>query len=236
MTRPLFDINNDNNNKKRYPLFLGDELGLMDNTHVTYPEIARLRDKMLTDNWKWDEISLAKDAKDIQDPSLKDMCFHYPTSLDDLTNIQGVGSGKATRYGEPFIALIAKYVDENDIERPQDMVIKSLVNKSGLKVQLIQNIDRKLPLEDIGRSQGKTLVEVIDEIEAIVSSGTRVNIKYHIDNILDSENQEEIYEYFSEAETDADYDRLLSVADGLRQAHEGSNYAVLRGMSWLIVG
>jgi len=137
-----------------------------------------------------------------QDPSLKDMCFHYPTSLDDLTNIQGVGSGKATRYGEPFIALIAKYVDENDIERPQDMVIKSLVNKSGLKVQLIQNIDRKLPLEDIGRSQGKTLVEVIDEIEAIVSSGTRVNIKYHIDNILDSENQEEIYDYFSEAETD----------------------------------
>jgi ATP-dependent DNA helicase RecQ len=82
------------------------------------------------------------------------------------------------------------------------MVIKSLVNKSGLKVQLIQNIDRKLPLEDIGRSQGKTLVEIIDEIEAIVSSGTRVNIKYHIDNILDSENQEEIYEYFSEAETD----------------------------------
>jgi ATP-dependent DNA helicase RecQ len=137
-----------------------------------------------------------------QDPSLKDMCFHYPTSLEDLTNIQGVGSGKATRYGEPFIALIAKYVDENDIERPQDMVIKSLVNKSGLKVQLIQNIDRKLPLEDIGRSQGKTLVEIIDEIEAIVSSGTRVNIKYHIDNILDSENQEEIYEYFSEAETD----------------------------------
>jgi ATP-dependent DNA helicase RecQ len=137
-----------------------------------------------------------------QDPSLKDMCFHYPTSLEDLTNIQGVGSGKATRYGEPFIALIAKYVDENDIERPQDMVIKSLVNKSGLKVQLIQNIDRKLPLEDIGRSQGKTFVEIIDEIEAIVSSGTRVNIKYYIDNILDSENQEEIYEYFSEAETD----------------------------------
>jgi ATP-dependent DNA helicase RecQ len=130
------------------------------------------------------------------------MCFHYPTTLDDLTNIQGVGSGKATRYGAPFVALIEKYVDENDIERPQDMVIKSLVNKSGLKVQLIQNIDRKLPLEDIGRSQGKSLVEIIDEIEAIVSSGTRVNIKYYIDTILDSENQEEIYEYFSEAQTD----------------------------------
>lgn len=137
-----------------------------------------------------------------QDPSLKDMCFHYPISLDELTNIQGVGSGKATRYGEPFVALIAKYVEENEIERPQDMVIKSLVNKSGLKVQLIQNIDRKLPLEDIGRSQGKSFQEVIDEIEGIVSSGTRVNIKYYIDTILDAENQEEIYDYFSEADTD----------------------------------
>jgi ATP-dependent DNA helicase RecQ len=137
-----------------------------------------------------------------QDPSLKDMCFHYPISIDELTNIQGVGSGKATRYGEPFVALIAKYVDENGIERPQDMVIKSLVNKSGLKVQLIQNIDRKLPLEDIGRSQGKSFEEVIEEIEGIVSSGTRVNINYYIDTILDSENQVEIYDYFSEAETD----------------------------------
>jgi ATP-dependent DNA helicase RecQ len=137
-----------------------------------------------------------------QDPSLKDMCFHYPTNLEELTNIQGVGSGKATRYGEPFVALIAKYVAENDIERPQDMVIKSLVNKSGLKVQLIQNIDRKLPLEDIGRSQGKSLAEIIDEIEGIVSSGTRVNIKYYIDTLMDAENQDEIYDYFSEADTD----------------------------------
>ena len=137
-----------------------------------------------------------------QDPSLKDMCFHYPITLDELTNIQGVGSGKASRYGEPFVALIEKYVTENDIERPLDMVIKSLVNKSGLKVQLIQNIDRKLPLEDIGRSQGKELPEIIDEIEAIVSSGTRVNINYYIETLMDSENQEEIYDYFSEAETD----------------------------------
>jgi ATP-dependent DNA helicase RecQ len=130
------------------------------------------------------------------------MCFHYPISLDELTNIQGVGTGKATRYGEPFVALIEKYVSENDIERPQDMVIKSLVNKSGLKVQLIQNIDRKLPLEDIGHSQGKTLPVIIDEIEAIVSSGTRVNINYYIETLMDSENQEEIYAYFSEAESD----------------------------------
>jgi ATP-dependent DNA helicase RecQ len=113
-----------------------------------------------------------------------------------------VGIGKATRYGEPFIDLISNYVDENEIDRPQDMVVKSLINKSGLKVQLIHNIDRKLPLEDIGRSQGKSINEVIDEIEAIVSSGTRVNINYYIDDILDPENQEEIYDYFSEAETD----------------------------------
>ena len=137
-----------------------------------------------------------------QEPSLKDMCFQYPITLDELTSIQGVGTGKATRYGAPFVSLIKEYVEVNDIDRPQDLVVKSLVNKSGLKVQLIQNIDRKLPLEDIGRSQGKTMDEVIDEIEAIVSSGTRVNINYYIDDILDPDHQDEIYEYFSEAETD----------------------------------
>ena len=137
-----------------------------------------------------------------QEPSLKDMCLQYPITIEELTNVQGVGTGKAQRYGLPFIELIKNYVEENDIDRPQDLVIKSLVNKSGLKVQLIQNIDRKLPLEDIGRAQGKSMDEVIEEIEAIVSSGTRVNINYYIDEILDPENQEEIFEYFSEAETD----------------------------------
>lgn len=137
-----------------------------------------------------------------QEQSLKDMCFQYPITIDELTHIQGVGTGKAARYGQPFIELIHVYVHDNDIDRPQDMVVKSLVNKSVLKVQLIQNIDRKLPLEDIGRSQGKSMNEVIEELEAIVSSGTRVNIGYYIDNILDPENQEEIFDYFSEAETD----------------------------------
>jgi len=137
-----------------------------------------------------------------QEPSLRDMCFQYPITIDELTNIQGVGNGKAARYGAPFAALIKAYVEENDIDRPQDLVVKSLVNKSGLKVQLIQNIDRKLPLEDIGRSQGKSLDEIIEEIEAIVASGTRVNINYYIDDLLDGDNQEEIFEYFTEAETD----------------------------------
>lgn len=137
-----------------------------------------------------------------QEPSLKDMCFQYPTTMEELTNIQGVGNGKATKYGAPFVRLIKDYVDENNIDRPHDMVVKSVVNKSGLKVKLIQNIDRKLPLEDIGNAQGKSVEEIIDEIEAIVSSGTRVNINYYIDDILDEDNQDEIYEYFSEAETD----------------------------------
>ncbi len=137
-----------------------------------------------------------------QEPSLKDMCFQYPINISELTNIQGVGTGKASRYGSPFVALIKDYVDENNIERPQDLVVKSLINKSGLKVKMIQNIDRKLPLEDISQAIGKTVDEVIDEIESIVLSGTKVNINYYIDDILDEEVQDEIYDYFSEAETD----------------------------------
>ena len=137
-----------------------------------------------------------------QEPSLKDMCFQYPIELEELTNIQGVGVGKAQRYGEPFIALIANYVEDNDIERPQDMVVKSLINKSGLKVQLIQNIDRKLPLDDIANSQGKTFNELLDEIESIVASGTRVNINYYINTLLDLDNQNEIFECFNNAKSD----------------------------------
>jgi ATP-dependent DNA helicase RecQ len=137
-----------------------------------------------------------------QEPSLKDMCFQYPITMEELTNIQGVGQGKAQRYGAPFLALIQNYVEENEIERPQDLVVKSLVNKSGLKVQLIMNIDKKLPLDDIAKAQGKSFEEILDEIEMIVHSGTRVNIDYYINDILDEENQEEIYDYFSEAETD----------------------------------
>ena len=137
-----------------------------------------------------------------QEPSLADMCFHYPITIEELTNIQGVGSGKAARYGKPFVDLIGNYVKDNNIERPNDVVVKSLVNKSILKVQLIQNIDRKLPLEDIARAMGKSIDEVIEEIEGIVASGTRVNINYYIEDVLDQDNQDEIYDYFSEAETD----------------------------------
>ncbi len=137
-----------------------------------------------------------------QDPSLKDMCLQYPITMDELTHIQGVGVGKAQRFGEPFVDLIAQYVEENDIDRPQDFFMKSLVNKSGLKVQLIQNIDRKLPLEDIARSQSKSFEEILEEIESIVASGTRVNLTYYLDGKIDRTEQEEIFDYFNSAESD----------------------------------
>lgn len=138
-----------------------------------------------------------------QEASLQDMAIQYPISIEELTQIQGVGQGKALRYGKPFVELIKNYVEENDIERPQDMVVKSVVNKSGLKVHIIKNIDQKMPLESIGEMKGKSLDEIILEIEAIVASGTKVDIDYYIDEILEDDEQEEIYEYFSEAESDS---------------------------------
>ncbi len=139
-----------------------------------------------------------------QDPSLEDMTVQYPITKDELLQIQGVGKGKATRYGNPFIELIIKYVDENSIERPQDFVVKSVVKKSGSKVNIIMNIDRKLPLEDIAKGVGLKYDELLTEIEAIVSSGTRVNLDYCINEMLDEEAQEEIFEYFmADAETDS---------------------------------
>ena len=154
-----------------------------------------------------------------QEPSLKDMCFQYPITKEDLTNIQGVGNGKAERYGAPFIELIADYVERNEIDRPQDIMVKSLVNKSQLKVQLIQNIDRKLPLEDIASSQGKTFEDLLIEIETVVSSGTRVNINYYINDVLDKDSQDEVYEYFNEAETD-DIIEAYNEFDGLYTEEE----------------
>ena len=138
-----------------------------------------------------------------QDPSIEEMTMQYPINLEELQNISGVGTGKAKRYGLPFLDLIKNYVEENNIERIQDFVMKSIVNKSGKKVNIITNIDRKLPLEDIAKSQNKKIEELIDEIENIVASGTKINIDYHLNNFIDEEAQKEIYDYFLEdAETD----------------------------------
>ena len=123
--------------------------------------------------------------------------------MEDLQNISGVGNGKAQRYGRPFIDLIAQYVEENNIERHQDFVVKSIVNKSGSKVILIKNIDKKIPLEEIAKSQSKELDKLILELEHIVASGTKINIDYYLNDILDDDSQEEIYDYFMEdAESD----------------------------------
>lgn len=138
-----------------------------------------------------------------QDPSLEDMAIQYPITMEELQQIIGVGAGKAKKYGEPFLDLIEQYVEENDITRPNDMVIKSVINKSGLKVYIIKSIDRKLPLPDIGHGKNLNLSELLSEIERIVSSGTRVDIDYYIDEHVDEYHQEEIYDYFSEAETDS---------------------------------
>jgi ATP-dependent DNA helicase RecQ len=137
-----------------------------------------------------------------QESSLQDMATQYPITKEELANIVGVGQGKAARYGKPFLELINEYVEENDIDRPQDFVVKSLVNKSGLKVHIIKNVDIKMPLDVIASSHGKDIEDIINEIEAIVASGTKINIDYYINDMMDEEEQEEIYDYFKEAETD----------------------------------
>ena len=138
-----------------------------------------------------------------QDPSLEDMAIQYPITIEEMTKIAGVGSGKARRYGKEFIELIKKYVEENEIERPQDMVVKTVANKSALKVLIIKNIDRKVSLEDIGNSKGLELSEVLTEIEAIINSGTKLNINYFIDEILDEDHQEEVFDYFTESQDES---------------------------------
>lgn len=137
-----------------------------------------------------------------QDPSLEDMCIHYPVTLEELANIQGVGTGKAQKYGKELVAVIKKHVEDNDIERAQDMVVKTVANKSKFKVYIIQNIDRKIDLEDIASAEGLTFEELIKEMEAIVFSGTKLNIDYYIDEVLDEEQQEDILAYFMEASSD----------------------------------
>ena len=133
-----------------------------------------------------------------QDPSLEDMALQYPVTIDEMQNIAGVGTGKAKRYGQEFIDLIRTYVEEKDIIRPQDMVVKSVVNKSGIKVSIIQAIDRKMSLEDIASSKNMDMHELLLEIEAIVNSGTKLNLGYYIDGLIDEERQAEVYEYFRE--------------------------------------
>ena len=151
-----------------------------------------------------------------QDPSLEDMAIQYPVTLEEMQNITGVGAGKARKFGAEFVKLIKKYVEEKEIVRPQDMVVKSVVNRSGNKVAIIQSIDRKMDFEDIARARDLTYEELLTEIEAIVNSGTKLNINYYIEQTIDEDKAEDIYLYFKEdAETD-------SIEEAIREL--GSDY------------
>ncbi|MEN8703122.1 MAG: RecQ family ATP-dependent DNA helicase [Polaribacter sp.] len=143
-----------------------------------------------------------------QDPSLDDMALKYPINLEELAKVHGVGEGKARKFGKEFIALIASYVEENDVLRPDDLIVKSTGVNSGLKLYIIQNTDRKLPLEDIAKSKGLEINDLIKEMERIIFSGTKLDIHYALDELLDEDQQEEIYDYFMEAETDKIQDAL----------------------------
>ena len=150
------------------------------------------------------------------DPSLEDMSILYPVKVEELKNCQGVGEGKARKFGKEFVELISRYVEENEIDRPDDFVLKSIVNKSANKVYIIQSVDRKLPLEDIASAKGLDMEELLDEIEAIVFSGTKLNLDYYITQTLDDDVVDEIYDYFhDEAESD-------SLADAMEDL--GSDY------------
>jgi len=138
-----------------------------------------------------------------QDPSLEDMATKFPVSMEEMENIIGVSKNKAIKFGRPFVEFIAKYVKENEIERPEDILVRSVANKSGKKISIIQNIDKKIALEDIARSSGVTTDALMKEIENIVYSGTKLNLKYYIDDLVDDDRQEEVYDYFMETTEDS---------------------------------
>ncbi len=147
-----------------------------------------------------------------QDISLEDMSIHYPITLQELEQMTGVGKGKAEKYGKKFVEIIKKYVDENEIERPQDLIIKSSVQKSAKKVNIIKGIDRKIPLEEIAESLGIDFYEMLDELESIVLSGTKINLDYYIDDVIDEEKQDELIAFFQEFEGGGDLDEVLDEA------------------------
>jgi ATP-dependent DNA helicase RecQ len=134
--------------------------------------------------------------------SLEDMATNYPTTLEELEKIQGVSKGKALRYGKKFVELIAKYVAENDITRPDDFIMKSVVNKSGMKVFIIQNIDKKIPLETIAKNKDLSLPNLLTEMETIVASGTKLNLDYCLEQELDEDEQEDIFDFFRNSQDD----------------------------------
>ena len=184
-----------------------------DNSIITNPKSSNISDDKLVKILK----DLRKSVSEkqgvppfavFQDPSIQDMAMKYPITLTELSTVHGVGEGKARKFGKEFIQLISKYVEENDILRPDDLIVKSTGTNSGLKLFIIQNTDKKIPLIDIAKSKGLEMEDLIKEMEVIIFSGTKLNIDYSFDDLLDEDQQDEIYDYFMEAETDKIQDAL----------------------------
>ena len=161
-----------------------------------------------------------------QDPSLEDMALKYPLSINELANVHGVGEGKAKKYGETFIKIIKTYVEENEVMRPDDFIVKSTGSNSALKLYIITNVDKKLPLTDIADAKKMEMNDLIKEMEAIVNSGTRLNINYWIDEVLDEDQQEEIHEYFLEDAETPDIDIAMEEFDGDYEEEELRLYRI----------
>ena len=160
-----------------------------------------------------------------QDPSLQDMAIQYPITIEEMQNISGVGVGKANKFGKEFVDLIKAYVEENDIIRPQDMVVKSVANKAGNKIFIIQSIDRQMDFEDIARAKDLSFEELLSEIEAIVNSGTKLNIQYYLSDYMDEDKIEDIYLYFKE---DADSDSLDDALEELGDEYTEEEIRLVR--------
>ncbi len=154
-----------------------------------------------------------------QDPSLEEMATQYPTTMDELKNISGVGEGKAQKFGKPFLDVISKYVEENEIERPFDFTVKTVANKSAMKVSIIQAIDRKLPLNDFAKNKGLEMDELIQELESIVNSGTRLDLSYYINKLIEPEDQEEIFDLLRESDNGS-LDAVLDEYGDVYEEHE----------------
>ena len=183
-----------------------------DDSHTTIVETDTVMFNMLKDLCK--QIGKKNNVPPFvvfQEPSLQEMSTHYPIDIEELKQISGVGAGKAAKFGAPFVALIKKYVEDNDIDRPMDMVVKTTANKSAIKVAIIQNIDRKISIEDIAASKGMSFEQLLGEIESIVSSGTKLNLNYYIDEVIDEDRQDEVYDYFRSAESDSIDDALAEL-------------------------
>jgi ATP-dependent DNA helicase RecQ len=168
---------------------------------------AKIHDPVLFDLLKGLRKKVAKEKGlppyvIFQDPSLEEMATVYPTTKEELSQVNGVGMGKVVKFGKPFLDLISKYVQDNDIETAAEVVVKSTVNKSKIKIYIIQQIDRKVDLEEIAESKDLDMASLMEEIEHICYSGTRLNLDYYINQVLDKDRQEDVFDYFMSAETD----------------------------------